>query len=484
MDASKKSFYIDKFIRNYPSEFTIKEFMRFLNVTGEKVTKEEAEEILEASPYIFVSGKKSYLTHAGAFSLGVFSFMPSQEEVEAGAFVPGHRCIPFTDFDMYSFDLTFVFGEKKLKKVRHEFSREFALENFVLYGEEFEVQYIASDPAMNGYSLSDSDFELPARVNLSCFDFNKIKEEYGFSYGDRFECMVTDWDKGIVEIVPVIRGEKLQVNSGDLGRTKWNHDFEKALINIFNEMGPCATIDQQLAFVFLNNKKELMGRNCSSVIEYLSKSKVVDFEFYGVETRLWFKGKDVPAFGPWNQESGENEIFCKPANLKFNLPEFILDEFIKDFIFEKRQDFEELIEIAFPQTFYIPPEDRQELILHIINRSGILKKEYNLFADQPVAEIRHKALELYSKVNEIVYNIDRNCAGFETYPQQELVILIQLYTHTTKMLESIAFETAYVKAESGTMMASLEGMCFHFEEIEPNLKNAIETNKKEDFTVI
>lgn len=478
-------FYINRFIRAYPYEFTIKDFIRYMGNLGVSMKKEDAEELIDASPYVFCIDEGKYVTRSVAFSNRPFSVCITKEEIDNQTFIPGHRLIPFADQEMLSCSLTFFYNGNALANVEKKFSKEFALEHFSLFGEEYESQYIASDPAMSGFNLAENNFELPMTVTLTGVDLSLVIKEAGLKAGDRLLLTVENWDDGIISVEPVVRGkgEYIELSEEDVERGRWYKNLNKFLLESFEINGPCSSIEEQLANVFFSNIDSLAVKNCGSIEEYLKKTKDVSAELFGVETRLWYQGKSVPAVGVWNGEEDSFENTHR-QNLLYSVPDYVLDQYLMDFAFQKKTNVEELITTIFPKTFYIPEDRKQEILLHITSRNDIIQKNYNWFADHQVGDIRHKALLLYTRISALVYEIDRTGGSFKSYPQQELVILIQLYTHLTKLVESIAFDAATIIHDSESIFASLDGMNYNFEEIEPDLNNAIFACKKNDFTVI
>ena len=485
MKNQTKALYINKFLRAFPEVFTLKEFINYMSYVGCEISKDEAVEILEGSPYLLKVAKGKYQTRSGAFTGKYFSFAITKEECEAKCFVPAQRCMPFVDQDVFSFSLLFSWEEKILPQKTVKFSKDFALEHFLLYGEEYEAQYISSYPGMKDFVLSDNEFELPMEVSLYSVDLSSLFKVYDIKTGDRFLLKVIDWDEGIIDIKPLLRSKSstLELTEEDLQRNLWYKKFEKYLLESFRKFGPCASIEEQLVNVFSGHIEELTGWNSGSVEEFLKKTKKVSVELFGVETRLWYKGESVPAIGSWNGDEEDDEK-SGVHNLLYSIPDYVLDEYLKDFAYQKETDLQKLIADIFPKSFYISPEYHKELLLHIANRNGIILKKYNWFADHQLGEIRHKALKLYTKISTLVYEIDRAGGKFNNYPQQELVILIQLYTHLTKLIESISFDSDYVTRDMDTIDASLEGMEFNFEDIESELRDALFACKKRDFIVI
>ena len=304
--------------------FSAKELLGMLCGLGHKITLEELTDFLDNDCRAFALQKRMYITRAAAFTDQIFSFVPTQREIEQKVFVPGDRCVPFVDFDVLSFSLTFEFMGQELPKKLFSTDCNTARDLFYLYGDEFSSQYISSDPACRDLHIPENNFELPFHLNLTGVSLEPILEKVDFKYGDRILCRVFDWDKGIVEIIPVLTHKlnPFQMSSEDFERQKWNETLEKALLESFDRMGPCSSIEEQLANVFYEKRADLCVPYCGSIHEFIENSKKVGLEVFGVETRLWFKGQDVPAVGKWNLEMYDEDERMIPF---FALPDFVID---------------------------------------------------------------------------------------------------------------------------------------------------------------
>ena len=163
----------------------------------------------------------------------------------------------------------------------------------------------------------------------------------------------------------------------------------------------CSSIEEQLADVFFENRKTLCVPYCGSVEEYLNKNaKKVGIEYFGVETRLWNKGKQVPAVGKWNELQME---FVGKAAAKMNvqkssfymIPDFVFDQYILDMFYSKSEDKNSLVKKIYPQEINFSQEELKSINLHLEERNAILRRDYNWFADQTLGNVRQQALDLY-----------------------------------------------------------------------------------------
>lgn len=451
--------------------------------TGQKISLNELTEFLDNDSRAFALQKKMYLTRAGAFTNQLFSFAPTQKEIEQQVFVPGDRCMPFVDADLLSFGLHFEFLGQKLSPKIFNTDCNTARDMFCLYGDEFSAQYISADPACKDLHIAENDFELPFRLSLTGVSMEPIFEKLDFKLGDRILCRVFDWDKGTIEIIPILlhKMNPFQISREDMERQKWYDTLENALLESFDSMGPCAGIEEQLANVFYENRAELCVPDCGSIHEFLESSRKIGLELFGVETRLWFKGQDVPAVGKWNRELYDTDERIIPF---FAVPDFVIDCYLKDQMYEKKEDINEIIDKIIPKQLPISKKEKEMLTLQIVNRNVILRKKYNWFADFANGSIRHRALKLFTEVGSLVCDLDCNNKELDQLPQQELVTLSQLYSHISRILEILSDDSECEDDEACAMELSLEGMELNFEDIKPLLISALDKVKRNRFNII
>jgi hypothetical protein len=478
---------INRFLRTYRNIFSDKDFARMLVKMGIRASHEECEDYLNTNSCIFALKGNLYITRAGAFTNQFFSFKPTRKEVEQNIFVAGGRCMPFVDPEVLPSSLSFLYKGEELPQRIVELDSASAADMFALYGEEFASQYIAADPANAGIDLAAQNFELPPKVKLTGNSLESLVKYCGFRFGDRILCRVINWDLGSIEIMPVKRDDNpMRIQSDDLERQIWYNCLEKKLLESFDLTGPCSSIEEQLAVVFLDNSKKLCIPECGSVEEFLLQSRKVSYELFGVETRLWHSGEEVPAVGEWNEiedkTCADNAEMMLLNNL--SMPDYILDSYIKDQLFHKKYEPEEIISFLIPDSIHLAAEEHRFLLLHINSRHDILKKTYNWFADFSSSAIRQRALTLYRESGSLIFEIDRSATNLKQYPQQELVILSQIFSHVMRILEMVELNQETTPEDIDEIQLSLEGMECNFDGISNELIDMVETERRNGFVVI
>jgi hypothetical protein len=481
---------IEEYLTQQLDVFTVDDFYKYLKSQGAKVTKADTREILQVSDYVFSLVNNEYVTKAGVFTGRWFSFKPSREEVEKGYILIGHRCIPFVNPDLPPDSIHVLSEGENVKSTAKVFSMNLAMDTFALYGEGYILPYIFNDKNNKSVALSSVQYSMPQEIQLTCWPLKKISGGEEFKYGDRILCRAINWSDGVVEMTVqpsaltdfVISDEAVQ-------REEWYTYFENGLLESFDRHGPASSIEEQLSFLFLENQEQLCTRSCGSTEEFLAHTTKIGFEPYGVETRIWRKGEQVPYTGKWNGLGSERDRLL--SDMALTLTPKVIDAILEDRIYDKKNgkledsdDFEEVVKKIFPKLSMISSAERRLVLLNIEKRNDILEKMYNQFSDYPIAEMRKRILSLFTRVSELFCEIGGSGVAADNFPQQELVILSQLYSHVVRLLEEI--ENVYMRPQFPIedVSLSLEGMEETFDDISGTLFSALESNRFKGFEIV
>jgi len=478
---------VAQYLRSQEEVFTLDDFHRFLKDNGVKASKQELNDVLHVSDYVFPLVDNQFVTRAGAFTGRWFSFKPTKEEVEKGSFVLGHRCIPFMNPEISPDSIQVYVKGKEVESKAETFSMNLALDTFALFGEGYVIPYVFNDKNNTSLKIASVQYSMPSEISLTAWPLNSISGNFEFKFGDRILCRVTNWSEGLVEMFHIQNELNDMVISEDvIQREEWYTKFEDGLIEGFDKHGPSDSIEQQLAFLFLENQEQLCLKSCGSCEEFMAHTTKISIVPYGVESRIWRANTTVPYSGEWNKKDHDDLIMTE-MSVKFS-PQ-IIDAYLENNIYEETcgkpfDPIEELIGKMFPQNLTMTGSERKLVVLNIEKRRDILKKNYNRFSDYSIAAIRKRALELFTQISNLLCAI--GCSGIRTeeFPQQELVVLTQLYSHTVRLLEE--FENVFLRSQFPIedVNLSMDGMYETFEDIRVTLKNSLERNRYKGFGII
>ncbi len=479
---------LNSLLRKELNMFSVKNIQSLLAEQGIKLPAQEVTAYLQVNPYVTQLSNKKYLTRAGCFTGRFFSIKPTKYEIEQGILVPGDRCMPFVDPQMLPDELDFSFNGTSIPHCTGEYNTSELLDHYILYGEEYSAQYLAFDPCNNEEDYSANGFELPPKMKLTVLDMAALYESWNFQFGDRLVLYVCDWDKGIISLSPnLIRKENpFEQTAAEEKRKNWYTEFEKCILESFENAGPCGSMEEQLASAFLCDIPGLTDMYCGSVEEFLEQTEQIGIVEYGVESRLWKTDSEIPAAGNWVNESDDTEVMAGTLYGVFGLPmpDYIVEAFILDSLYQKEETSEKIYSRILSDDSLLSPFQQSLLILHLQRQHDIIKRTYNWFADYEIGEIRNRALKLYSQLLCLICELDRCNVPVDRFPQQELVILSQLYSHTGKLIEALLFQKSISEKDISAASLSLEGMNFSFGEIQGPLRIALKQHQKNAFSIV
>ena len=478
---------IEEYLTEQLDIFTVDEFCRYLKSQGVKVTKADSKEILQVSDYTFSLVNNEYVTKAGVFTGRWFSFKPSREEVEKGYIIIGHRCIPFMNSDVPPDSISIMSDGQMIESEAKVFSMNLAMDTFALYGEGYILPYIFNDKNNKTLALSSVQYSMPQEIQLTCWPLNKIADAENFKYGDRILCRVISWSEGIVEMRALHSVLSDMVISDEaVQREEWYTYFENGLLESFDRHGPASSIEEQLSYLFLENQEELCVRSCGSTEEFLAHTSKIGFEPYGVESRIWRTGETVPYIGPWNEDYSSKALFSEMSMI-FSTE--IVNCYLKNRIYEaqklkKEQSLEELCHKVFPPAFKMTAAEFKLLLLNIEKSNAIISESYNQFAEYKIAPVRNRVVNLFSEIVSLLCAIGNSGLKLKIFPQQELVILTQLFAHSYKIIEDMEdiYSAEHFPVEDISL--SLEGMEETFDDVGEILRQSLEVNTYNNIKIV
>ena len=481
---------IDTFIRSSVGEFSTKTVKEYLEQNNYNTQSIDLSGSISAHPYIIKINKDVFTTRANIFTNQWFAIKLLPIEIENKILIPGHKIIPFSDPDRYAFRLEFSYNGEKLQKAQKTIPIADFLETNYLFGEEFIPQLLDADPANENFDITNPDHVLPNNACITIVDISQLFEKELFTENDKLLGRITNWELGEVELIiqKSTKENPFEITNEDELQNEWQKNFIKSLKNTFKTHGPLGSIEEQLAYSLASNKAELFTKQCKPIEECLTDDESVSMSYYGVECRLWKADEEIPAMGPWNEDN-KNTAFLQNtlySEIGIPIPLYMLDAYILDALYKEDEDLTKIVTKMLPDSEDIEEEQIEIFLLRIKERYAKIKKKYNKFSDFEKGEARSRTLALYSDLVDLICYLDTSGSTIDVLPQQQLVILSQLFSHTTKFLDVFMNEESLSNNDLELILESLDGMEEGFEEISIELRQAInkDTNNNDGFTVI
>jgi hypothetical protein len=487
---------LNNYFRKELDVFTTKEVLSFLKKNKIKISEDELLLLMDSISFVVPLTNHRFITRAGIFTGMPFAIKPSRYEIENNILIIGDRFMPFVDPEILPHDLIIKFLGRTIKHKVVSIPSGYVIDAYKFYGEEFIPQVISMDKANNELDYAKNDYMIPGIVNLTVLDMSSFYKFFRFVYGQRICAVVSDWDAGEIEIVPSFTNKEnpFEETSQDKRLQKWFKNAEKALLETFDKYGACNSIDEQLTFMFLEHRNELALPDCGSLEELFDKSEKVEISYFGVETRLWKKGEEIPIYPSLNEkdqfendnsnETLDNQKNVLPYNDKLYVPSQILDAFIYDSLFKKNDNVESIMKQLFPDSSMYSKREISQFLLHLQKKRDILSKDYNWFADNDIGEIRHSVLDLYLRLVDLQTELSYLGKHIDNVAQRPLVVFSQLAEHVTRLVVTFSSMTCLSDEEIAAISVSLEGMELSYEETVEVLVDEIKKHQKDIFSII
>ncbi len=348
-----------------------------------------------------------FFSRSGLFNKAQFCVRPTAMEIEQGILIPGHRFIPFFDRGN-EITLTAGHNSGKIKKIKSQFNLSSLMIYYSLLGPKGTMELMAAENEDNISAFMEEikhgEGSRDAVVTVSVYDFKDFYAVNKIVEGDMLLVSVVDYKKQLctVERLP---DDRLWQSA------KWDSVFAKGLrksIETVEEFGVMEPIETFLSRAFFLSDHSLLQSPSSLAVNSLKQQN--DFYLAASESGdvvIWEKDRefdlmdeedfDYEDFGADDDSVSEEE---SALNQLFEIMGFAINDeelaaYMRDELFAggddldnvKKRCFDDRVEKLFPDL-------QKEFNKEILKLWKMIKKDYNIFRDNPQGKVRRKALEL------------------------------------------------------------------------------------------
>lgn len=366
----------------------------------------------EDDNYIVVPGYDGaddfFFSRRGLFNKAQFCIRPTALEIERGILIPGHRFIPFFDRDS---EVRLEAGSNpvKIKKIKGQFNLSVLKIYYSLFGPRGTIELIGAENQDNLFAFMEEikhgEDSKDADVTVSVYNFKDFYTANKIVEGDLLLLSVVDYKKKIctVECLPE---ERLWQSA------KWDSDFAKGLrknIEAVEQLGVMELMETFLSRAFFLAGHSLLQAPSSLAVNVLKHRN--DFYLAASESGavlIWENDRefdliDMDDFGDEDFESDEDSMKEEDSELNqlcgimgFSINDEELAAYMRDELFAGGDDLENVKNRCFDNRLELLFADlREDFDQEILKLWMSVKKEYNIFRDNPQGKIRRKALELF-----------------------------------------------------------------------------------------
>jgi hypothetical protein len=478
-----------EFLENVTEPFSLGNVIVFLKMMvrgrAPHLTR-EIRDILNSGSIAFKNGEDRWISRRGFFEPVPFVISPSRLELLNGILVPGHRCLPFANPDVMPHNFTFFWNNEPIPWETTEGPPGDFYPYYLLFGEEYVSQYVAKDNPENEIAYNSDAFEDPIEVSIHTLDMRQIYRETAFIPGDRFVVKTRDWKKSSFDFSLV---KKDAWAEKDLDA--WRSAAEAGFAVSFERMGACSCTEEQIVFAYWLGSRRMCEVPAYSLEEFIYEKTVsIETTTYGIETRYWFAGKDIPdleylqSYFPAAERSMIEEILF---NFGVPVSEYVIQSYVRDALFCK--DYKELdvVRIASriaPPSTGIPGNDLETIAAYILRALMEFQRVYSRFSDQFMGPIRQRAAELHTAVIDLACRLRKGDFDPSWLPKHTFLILSQVQSHAAMLLEDLDEEDAPSEEELEAMDNSLDSMIEAYEDIKRLLDDSLNNFRRNKLSLV
>ena len=474
-----------EFLENAVAPFTVDDITIYVQASGQKPNKKLSAEInayLDARKIAFKQDNQCWVSRKACFESAVFVITPSRLELLNGIFIPGHRCVPFANPLVLPHRYKFFWKGKAIPATTTEAPPEDLYPYYCIYGEEFAPQYIARDNPQNEESFNADPYEDPPEVSIHTLDMRVIYRESSFVPGDRFIVRTRSWKDCQFEF------EKAPKDWQRSDLEKWQETAESGFEDSFALLGPGASTEEQIAFAFWYGGKCMREVPAFSLEEFLfEKTNRVDIVSYGLETRFWFAGKDIPDnINLQSYSVPPDRTFIEELLFSKNIPvsEFVILSYLRDSFFRNEKGIDNIINRLIPPVVHLDETEWDIIADYISDSIEDFSKSYSLFIDQNVGPIRQRVAELHTAVIELSTRLQKGEIDAVWLPRHTFIVLSQIQGHAAALLEDLAFDESPPQSDIIAMDNSLDSMIDTFTDIKELINTAMDNFRRSNLTLI
>lgn len=453
---------------------------------GARRLAEEVEAFLRSRRLAFpVDGGAAWVSRRAFFDSGRFAIAPTRLEIRNGILIPGHRCVPLANPILLPHEFRFLFGGEAIPQTSSEGPPADFYPYYDLYGEEYAPQYLARETPENEESFNADAYEDPPEVSVKTLDMRALYRELAFVPGDRLVLRVADWKGGVFEIERKAAADDLAFQAGI---AEWATAVEKGFLACFDALGPGASTEEQIAFAFWYGGPRTLAMPALSLEEFIyEKTDKIETVQYGMETRFWRAGKEIPDRGLWTEDAGppdktDTELLL--ARLGVPVSEYVIEAYIRDAFYRRDTDIYRILERVVPPSIEANQSERLFLAQFISEARDDIGETYNLFIDRAMGPLRSRAAELHTAVVDLAARVGTRNADAAWLPKHAFVTLAQLQTHAANLLEDLDFDDPPEEREMAGMENSLDGMIDTYDDLKLAIDESLDGYRRSRFQVV
>jgi hypothetical protein len=474
------------FLENVTEPFTLEDVTAFIRMIEPKRSGRLAMEVaalIDSRNIAFRLDSRRWVSRRGCFESVPFVISPTRLELVNGILIPGHRCIPFANPGLLPQEYTFYWKGTAVPVTTTEGPPEEFYPYYCIYGEEYAPQYVARDNPGNESAFNSDPYEDPPEVSIGTLDMRNVYRESSFVPGDRFVVKTMDWKAGSFSLEKVGKDEWSRPELYD-----WFEAAEGGFEDSFALFGPGTSTEEQIAYAYWYGGKRMRDVPAYALEEFLyEKTDRIDVTPYGIETRFWYAGKEIP--DNKNIEAGQSfpdRTIVEEILYRRRIPvsEYVIQSYVRDALFRGDEDVWHIMERIVPPVVLLDEPEQDALAEYISEALDEYRPSYSVFADQVMGPMRQRVGELHTAVIELYARLQKGDIDSSWLPRHTYIVLSQIQGHAAGVLEDLDTGTPPPENELDAMDNSLDSMIETYEDIKELIDDALDRFRRQNLSVV
>ncbi|MDR1218474.1 MAG: plasmid pRiA4b ORF-3 family protein [Treponema sp.] len=474
------------FLKNAVEPFTLEEVAAYVHDADTTRSGRLAVQIaalINVKRLAFPTGSKKWVSRRGCFEQARFIIKPSRTEIMNGILIPGHRCVPFANPLLRPKEYSFFWKKKSIRWTGIEGEPEEFYPYYTIFGEEYTPHYIAMENEDNEYAYSER--EEPAVVSVSTLNMSGIYRETGFVPGDGFITKTLDWRIGSFSLEKI---SKEVWSESDL--TDWLSVAEDGFKKAFKTLGPGVSTEEQIAHAYFFGGKRMCDIPAHSLEEFLyEKTDCIEIVPYGIETRFWFAGKEIPdSKSLLDGQRIPDRTLIEDILYSKQIPasEFVVQAYVRDALYRRDTSVENVLLRLIPSNIVQTLNSREWNILsdYIAEVFAEIQPGYSLFTDKAAGPIRQNLADLHTAVVEFAATLRKDSMNEAYLPQQVFIMLSQVQTHAANLLDELSDEEEPSEIDILAMDNAYQGMLDTYDEVRSMISDSLSAFRKSNIYLV
>jgi hypothetical protein len=268
----------------------------------------------------------------------------------------------------------------------------------------------------------------------------------------------------------------------------WLEAAEGGFEDSFSLLGPGATTEEQIAYAYWYGGRRMRDIPAYSLEDFIyEKTDRIETTNYGIETRFWFAGKEIPDIDAFEGNQLPPDLtVVEDVLCRYGIPvsEYVIQSYVRDALYRNDDNIPHLLERIAPPNIHLDERSWKILVDYVVDTLEEFKVSYTLFADQSMGPIRQRVGELHTAVVELFARLKKSGLDSSWLPKHTYIVLSQIQNHTACVLEDLDSDEEPPEADIEAMDNSLDSMIETYEDIKELIEEALTSFRRNNLSVV